>query len=176
METSEEPLVSAVESQDLAIPVSRFLAPDCILPELSPGPKHAVLGRLCRVLQEEGAVSSGELLLKKVLERERMVSTALPGGLALPHPREQDGAFLLRPALALGICPQGTDFGAPDGQPTHVFFLVCANSVVTHVRLLGRLALLFRDPSLLGKLQETRDPEQIHSMIIQRDLEATMGV
>jgi len=175
-EDDKEPLITAIESQDTAIPVSRLLSPDNILPELKPGPKEVVLRRLCRLLQEEGAVSSGEALLEKVMARERMASTALPGGLALPHPREPDAPFILKPSLALGICPKGTEFGAPDGQPTHVFFLICVNSLVTHVRLLGRLSLLLRTEGLLEGIQRARDAQEIHSMIIQRDLQATMGV
>lgn len=168
-------LIEAVESQPEAIPISRFLHPGRILPGLQPMPKEQLLSLLCHVLQKDGAIRSSDVLLGKLLEREKMISTALPGGLALPHPREPDLPCILCPSLALGICPKGMDFGAPDHKPTHLIILICAASVVAHVRILGRLAVLFRGGNLVQEIQRLQDPEAIHAMIIQKDLEKTMG-
>ena len=74
--------------------------------------------------------------------------------------------------LALARVPDGVDFGAADGQPTYLFFMVYAPTTKLHLRILARLSQLVRDPDIVAQLREAPDA---HAMIrLLRDAEANI--
>lgn len=92
------------------------------------------------------------LLLDTLLAREKLGSTALGGGVAIPHPR--DPIVLRVPAPVLAVCylEPPADFGAPDGRPVDVLFVMITPSVRDHLHLLAALAAALRDPALRQRL------------------------
>ena len=136
-------VVTIIENSSGILPMSRLTGENLILPDLKPGTKEEILGQLIVPLVENGAVKDEQAYLKKLMRREAMVSTALAKGVAFPHirnPRENHGG---RPALVIGVFREGTDFSALDGQSTYLFFLLCTDSEVVHLRVLGKLSGLF---------------------------------
>jgi PTS system nitrogen regulatory IIA component len=81
-----------------------------------------------------------ELLLDMVLARQQQSSTAVGGGIALPHARFPLVAGVHELVLALGLAAQPVDFGAPDGAPVTAVFLLLAPTIRAHLHLLARLA------------------------------------
>ena len=67
------------------------------------------------------------------------------------------------------MCPEGTDFGAPDGSPTHLFFLLCTDSEVVHLKVLSRLNRLLHMDSLVSELLQARDGRDVVRLFIQAD-------
>ncbi len=111
---------------------------------------------------------SGEKVFNKLLERERLGSTGLGQGIALPHARmpgitEARGALL---RLAAGI-----DFDAIDGQPVDLVFalLVPEQATDQHLQLLAMLATHFSDPQRCQRLREATDPEAVLRLFRQQD-------
>jgi len=134
------------------IPLNRLIDIKKVVGNLAPAPKKEILQRLVAPLVEQGYVEDGESFLKKLLLREKMTSTALGRGMAIPHlrhPKENPGAGA---HLVMGICPEGTDFESHDGKKTHVFFLLLSDSETLHLRVLAKLNQLFRDESLAVKM------------------------
>jgi len=82
---------------------------------------------------------------RAVLERERIMSTGLPDGLAVPHARLR---ALAKPTIILALYHQGIDFNTPDGQPARVVCLILTpdNDPDSQIELLGIFATTFADP------------------------------
>lgn len=69
------------------------------------------------------------------------------------------------PAVALGICPKGADFGAIDDQLVHIFFLACATREEIHLRLMANLSLLTRREDTIAKLRTCTSPRQVVELV-----------
>jgi PTS system nitrogen regulatory IIA component len=92
-----------------------------------------------------------------VRQREELSSTALPNGVAIPHPRRLPGA-LGESVIAYARLTSGIPFGAPQGALTDVFFLVCCRDDRTHLRTLARLTRLIMQPDFLDDLRAAQTP------------------
>jgi PTS system nitrogen regulatory IIA component len=88
-----------------------------------------------------------DLLLRVLLAREALQSTAIGDGIATPHVRNPIVLRVERPFVTLGFLEQRVDFGALDGQPVHTLFAVVSPTVRAHLHLLSRLAFALRDPA-----------------------------
>lgn len=136
------------------------LTPAGINLALLPGRKAAVLDDLLALAARTGLVRGAPQLRATVLEREALCSTALPGGVALVHPRHPLPAALGAPLLVIGRTLAPVDFGAADGEPTQLFFLVADLDERAHLHTLARLVRLLRGPTLAALLA-ARTPEEV---------------
>lgn len=116
--------------------------------------KTQVLTRLVDSLAESGAVAKKNLkyVFKAVVERERLCSTAIMDGVAIPHPRSSMEKYVTEPTLVLAISKRGIHFESEDGKPTNLFFLICANSIDVHLKVMARLSRLLRSPKFRHEL------------------------
>lgn len=88
-----------------------------------------------------------QTLIDLFLARERLGTTAIGDGVAIPHPRYPLVLALLRPAVRLCFLDSPWDLDAPDGKPIDTLFLMACPTVHVHLRLLARLAsALCSDP------------------------------
>ena len=85
-----------------------------------------------------------EALLSLFLARERLGTTAVGDGVAIPHPRCPLVLGLPQSAVRLCFLAQPHDFGAPDGKPVDTLFLMVCRTVHEHLKLLARLATALR--------------------------------
>ena len=154
---------------DKVISVSRLLKDDCIVLDLEPGPKEEILRRLTRPLVKSGVVGSEDEFVAALVERERMVSTGIGKGVAVPHVRQPEKSRGSEARLVFGRCAQGTDFGSIDGGETNVFFLVCAPGELVHLRIMAQLARVLRDDEVLDRLRSAQDAREIMSALVAKD-------
>jgi len=122
--------------------------------------KKRVLEQAARLLAANAEEPASELIFERLLERERLGSTGLAGGVALPHARmpgvdESRGAFL---RLA-----EAVEFDALDDQPVDLVFalLVPEDATEEHLRLLAQLAGMFNDEELRNRLREAEAGEAL---------------
>jgi PTS system nitrogen regulatory IIA component len=95
-----------------------------------------------------------------------MGSTALPGGLAIPHPhRPLPPAVLGESLVAFGKTAREIPFGGPRGMMTDLFFLVLCTDERTHLRVLTRLARLLRREGLVEQLRATETPNEAYDLL-----------
>lgn len=107
--------------------------------------KERVLRALVEVLPlPEGA--DRELLLRLFLAREASASTAIGGGIALPHVRNPIVLNVVRPLVTLCFLEKPVDFGALDGQPVTILFSLVCPTMHSHLQLLARLSHALHDP------------------------------
>jgi len=99
------------------------------------------------------------LLAELLASRERLGSTALGGGIAIPHPRDPVVLGVGAPRVLVALLATPVDFGAPDGRLVSTLFLILSPSVQGHLQTLGRLAFVLHDPEVKRRL-ERRDPDE----------------
>ena len=103
-----------------------------------------------------------EFLLQVLLAREALGTTAVGDGIAIPHVRNP---ILLqnKPAPTITLCflENPIDFGALDGKPVRMLFLLTSPTVKVHLHLLSRLAYALHDPQFRATLTLACDPEGI---------------
>ena len=121
--------------------VMELMAENIVKTPLVSKDKPDVLRELVQILIDAGHIGDFEGVLDAVQKREDQMSTGLEGGIAVPH--AQSGAVdSLK--MAIGIAPEGIDFNAMDGNPTHLFFLLIAppDKSGPHVQALAEIAKL----------------------------------
>ena len=92
-----------------------------------------------------------------VLNRERMASTGLGRGVALPHPRRPAGGWIEEARLSVLFLEEPLDWAAIDGQPVSTVLLLLSPSVPLHLELLARVSMALHDPELVELLHSGPD-------------------
>jgi mannitol/fructose-specific phosphotransferase system IIA component (Ntr-type) len=113
-----------------------------------------------------------QTLLRALHEREQLHSTGIGDGVALPHARNALVGLVDRPVVVFGRSAQGIPFGAIDGEPSKLFFLLVAPTVTEHLAVLARLSRLLRDPSVRHQLLAVADAKKALALI--REAEAKL--
>lgn len=92
-------------------------------------------------------------LLEAILERERMASTGLGHGVAVPHPRTPPKNLFAEPVVVALLLPEPLDWAALDGEGVHTVFLLLSPSAAVHLELLMRVAIALRSPGFVELLR-----------------------
>jgi PTS system nitrogen regulatory IIA component len=150
--------------------VGELLPVEAIDMNLPARSRASVLRELVTLAQRTGLVYDPEGILEAVREREELGATALPGGVAIPHPRRPLPYSTAEPLLCLARVPAGIAFGAPDGRMTDLFVLVISHEERQHLCELARLALMFTT-DLLEKLRTVEDAQTALKLMLQREAE-----
>lgn len=164
-------LARLIESSPEVVPLSRLLKAEYVILDIRPGTKEDVLHQLVQPLLRSQFIDREGPFVDKLLERERIVSTAVGKGVAIPHlrnPQENPGGG---PLLVVGICREGTDFEAPDGEKTHLFFLLCTDSEVVHLRVLAKVNRIAGRKDAMARLICAESPAEVLQVLIRADQE-----
>ena len=145
------------------MPLTDLLAPQAVVPALRVNSKKQALQELAA----RAAVMCGRSereVLDVLMQRERLGSTGIGGGIAIPHGKL---AKLDRLFGAFARLERAVDFEALDGQPVDLMFLLLApeGAGADHLKALARVARLLRDPEIARKLRESRDAEAIYAVL-----------
>ncbi len=145
------------------------LAINSILPDLKARNKKGILEELVVPVAEIAGVSQKDLA-KVLMERERLGSTGIGGGIGIPHGKMKNLDSLV---LGFGLSRKGVDFESLDGQPTHIFFLLVTpeNSTGLHLKLLARISRILKNDPLKSRLLEAADSDEILGIIKEEDEE-----
>ena len=147
-----------------------ILDKECIIAELRSRTKREVLEELTGALLNFKANLDKEALVEVLLERERLGSTGIGDGIAIPHGKVQDLDELV---LSFGRSTQGIEFDSMDGRPTHLFFLLIApeNSAGIHLRALAKISRLLKSSHFRQNLLEAGTEEELFQVIQEEDKE-----
>jgi len=153
-------------SEELVL--SDLIPPEGIDVNLPARSRASVLKELVRLVERTGLLYDAEGLLASVQEREDLGSTALPGGLAIPHPRRPMPYATAEPLVCVARVPAGVPFGAPDGRLTDLLFFVCSHEERAHLCVLARLALMLNS-DLPNRLRAAESPPEALELIIESE-------
>jgi PTS system nitrogen regulatory IIA component len=95
-----------------------------------------------------------EYLYQVLLARERLGSTGIGDGIAIPHARNPIVLHVARPTVTLCFLEHPVEFHCLDGKPVHTLFTLVSPTVKSHLHLLSRIAFCLRDPTLRALLAE----------------------
>ncbi len=130
--------------------------------------KKRVLEQLGQRLAESSQDLTQDEVFDALLERERLGSTGLGKGIALPHARMSQIAQSVAAFIQL---PEGIDFDAIDNQPVDLAFamLVPEEATEEHLQLLAKLAQMFDDSEFCSGLRSAESAEQLFQLIRQQE-------
>jgi PTS system nitrogen regulatory IIA component len=145
------------------MPLDDLVAPDAIIPALKVNNKKQALQELsARAAELTGQSERG--VFEILLQREKLGSTGVGNGIAIPHGKlpKLDKLFGLFARLDRPI-----DFEALDSQPVDLVFLLLApeGAGADHLKALARVARLLRDPDVAAKLRESRDGDALYAVL-----------
>lgn len=166
-ETSQQ----AHREDDGPFSVCDLLTPDRTVFALRSRTKASVLRDLTAVAEREEILYDPKDLVRSLEEREALCSTGLGGGVAIVHPRHHDPYIASEPFLILARAAHPICFGAPDGKPTDIFFLLVATDDRYHLQALARLCLMMMNTSLLGNLRDADSAAGMHAATLQAEKE-----
>ena len=145
-----------------------YLNEEWVIPDLQGTDKPSTLKELSSVLVKPCHVTSVEELLQVLLDREKLGSTGIGEGIAIPHGRLKK---LKKFFISFGRSIKGVDFDSIDQKPSQLFFLVMApeNSAVDNLKLLGRIVTLLKEPSFKRRLMEAPSQKELFQIISEED-------
>ncbi|GFE59372.1 PTS sugar transporter subunit IIA [Geobacter sp. AOG1] len=152
----------------MPLELSTLLQPADIIAELVATTKSDVLAELASQVAERHPGLERDELVRVLLERERLGSTGIGDGIAIPHGKLKQARELV---LAFGRSRNGVEFSALDGQPVRLFFMLIApqDAVGIHLKMLARISRILKDPGVRRRLMEVADAVAIHQIIQEQD-------
>ncbi|WP_194439263.1 PTS fructose transporter subunit IIABC [Vibrio fluminensis] len=136
--------------------------------DLTATDKESVFNELAQVLVDAGKVSDHQQFVKDVWAREETGNTGFEDGIALPHAKS---AAVLSPAIAVGISKHGIEYGAEDGQPSNLFFMIASPEQASnfHVEVLAKLSSKIVEPTFLENLRNAQTNEEALALLTEED-------
>ncbi|MDA1259780.1 MAG: PTS sugar transporter subunit IIA, partial [Planctomycetota bacterium] len=141
-------------------PLQAALSRGCILSEVAGASSSEVL-RALAMSAPLAPSADREALLAQLEDRERMASTGLGGGIALPHPRTPSSDFVREPVIVIGLLAQPVEWRALDGAPVRTAILLVSPTPHAHLQVLSRLAFLLREPRFAEALARGEAADEV---------------
>ena len=145
--------------------ISDLLAEGLIIPDLKSEEGESALQEMVDFLKTTNLVAEEKELYARLLEREKLGTTAIGKGVAIPHCKFEG---VKSPLVALGVSRKGVDFESADGKPVHIFFLVVAapEEPSISLQILASIARLVRKARALGaKILQAQRPQSMLEVI-----------
>jgi mannitol/fructose-specific phosphotransferase system IIA component (Ntr-type) len=144
------------------VSLSDLLRLDQIQLNLQGADKPSVLRELVEVVPElRDEPVQRQIFLQALLDREKLHTTAIGEGIALPHARNPLGGLLKKPLIVFGRHLSGVPFDALDGNPVQLFFLIASPDLTDHLAILARISRVLRDQKLRGELMAAMTNEEV---------------
>ena len=148
--------------------IMELLKKEYILEQLNAKSKQEALAELAGVFVKGNIKFDSGTMLRVLLEREKLGSTGIGDGIAIPHGKL---AGLDEILVAFGRSREGVTFEALDGKPVHLFFLLMApeNSAGHHLKALAKISRMLKDRVFRKKLLEARMHDDLVRIITEKD-------
>jgi nitrogen PTS system EIIA component len=139
-----------------------------IISELKSATKEEALFDLASVLPRASLHYDLDAIVKILMEREKLGSTGIGDGIAIPHGKLQGLGDLL---ISFGRSKKGVLFDAMDGKPVHLFFLLIApeHSPGEHLKALAKISRMLKDDVFRKKLLEAKSRDSLYTVIAEKD-------
>jgi len=148
--------------------IKDMLKKEFIIENLKSRTKKEVLVELSDVLSHGNTDIDRNNVIEVLLEREKLGSTGIGDGIAIPHGKL---AGLEKLIISFGRSVTGVDFDSLDGKPVHIFFLLLApeNSAGQHLKALARISRMLKDVSFRESLIKAETSEDAYNLIVEKD-------
>jgi PTS system nitrogen regulatory IIA component len=145
-----------------------ILTPQMVLGELTATDKEGAIREMCAHISTQRPGIKVDEMVRTLLEREKLGSTGIGEGVAIPHGK-LNGIDSLIACFAKSTA--GIDFTAIDNQPSHLFFVLLApnNSAGLHLKALARISRLLKSQEFRDRLLRAKDAEAMFAIIADED-------
>lgn len=129
--------------------------------------KEEVFTEMARLLASQGKVSNEQAFIKDLWAREDLGNTGFEEGVALPHAKS---AAVCNPAVAIGISRNGIEYGAEDGKPSHIFFMIASpdGGANHHIEVLAELSGKLIEEGFIAKLLAAKTPADALALLLTK--------
>ena len=144
--------------------ISDYLREDRIVLDLAATTREEAIAELAGLVSDADEITDFDEYLSDVWERERLTTTGIGHGVALPHARSDAVDKLV---LAFGRSQQGIDFGSIDGQPVQLVYLMGAPSASLgmYLKLVAHLSLLLHPAPFRQELLSAPSAEDVQRLL-----------
>lgn len=148
--------------------IINILAPNTVVPDLQSTSKAEVIEEIAESISSVHSNINRERLIEVLQEREKLCSTAVNSGVAIPHAKMSGVTDI---TLGFGRSIGGIEFESIDREKTHFFITLIAPENVTgsHIQLLARISKIFKNPELRSRLMNLESQEDIYEAITTED-------
>lgn len=148
--------------------ISDFLSTEVIIPELKSTDKYEAIGELIELFSSDQRVEDIEDVRKNVFDREKIMSTGIGKGFAVPHGKSDSIKEII---AAFGRSNQGIDFEALDGQPVNLVFLIVGRNdlISAHIKLLSRISRMMNKDDFRNRLLNASNAEEIYNIFLEEE-------
>jgi PTS system fructose-specific IIC component len=148
--------------------ISDILTQDHIILDLNVNDKFRIISKLLKTLESCSEVIDIDKFAEDIERREKDFPTGLENGTALPHARTTAVSDLV---MAFGRCVDGIDFGAPDGNPSHLIFLfgVPRDEVKDYLKTIAQLSRLLKQDTFRDQLLNANTSEDVITAISEAE-------
>jgi len=148
--------------------LAELTQPRLIFTDLAGHDGAAVLRTMAERVAREGAVPDADALYRKLCEREKLGSTGIGHGVAIPHCKLSG---IDRVVVALGVASQGVDFLAVDGEPVRLFFLVVSpdHAPAAHLQCLASISKWVKVDHHVDRILRESDPSAIYAALTDQE-------
>lgn len=148
--------------------ITDILKKEFVIENLESRTKREVLTELSGIFFRGNIKVDYDTMVEVLLEREKLGSTGIGGGIAIPHGKL---AGLENLIVSFGRSNDGIDFDSMDGKPVHIFFLLMApeNSAGQHLKVLAKISRMLKDNSFKTDIMKAASVEDLYRTITEKD-------
>lgn len=145
--------------------LSDLISKEAIVPAMKAKDKKQALLQLAELAEKRTGIAARDVF-EKLLQRERLGSTGIGRGIAIPHLRMEG---LNEITCVFARLEQAIEFDSIDGEPVDLVFVLLTpeHAGADHLKALARISRLMRDPATTQKLRATKDRAALHAVLIQ---------
>lgn len=143
--------------------ITDMLEKDLMILELKARNKKEVIEELVDALVRKGIVTSRDGFINTVMEREKMSSTGIGMGIAIPHGKSN---VVSKPSIVFGKSTEGIDYQSLDGEPSYIFFLIAVpeDSNNEHLKVLSQLSRKLMHEDIRKKLMDSKNEAEVSAV------------
>ncbi|MDD5347734.1 MAG: PTS sugar transporter subunit IIA [Candidatus Omnitrophica bacterium] len=151
------------------IKLSSLLKEKYITLALEEKTKNKVIVEMVDLISQSGKVKDRRAFANAILKREKLGSTGIGNGVAIPHAKSPKVAGFV---IGFGRHSAGIDFGALDGEKTHLFFILASpeSDVGAHLKILADISRLVKDKFIVDRLKAAKDKKEILKLIANAEI------
>ncbi|MFH1070210.1 MAG: PTS sugar transporter subunit IIA [Candidatus Glassbacteria bacterium] len=145
-----------------------FVSPGTIAPGLKVRDKEELLSRLVHLLHSGGRIADPEPLLQSLLDREKIMTTGIGRGIAVPHAVSPE---VKEQTIALARIPEGVDFDSLDREPVYFVFLLVGppEASAAHLKTLARISRLIQHTGFVDSIKQADSTGEILKVLAEED-------
>ena len=126
--------------------------------------KESALKEMVGLLATARSIRDNQEFEKAIMDREKILSTSIGLGIAIPHVRLDSVTDI---TIAIGVLKKGIEYESFDGQPVNIIIMIASPSGAhrEYLRTLAKIALFLKNPSLRNKILSAETPDEIYTAL-----------